>query len=112
MKKSKDLELLRESIKHWCLDIRRPLLKGGEITDMFEWAIKGGTVEMFSENCALCQEYGLACAGCPLHETNNTCSDKGSAYREFYKNTDIKSANNMIADLVKTYWTTMSRGKL
>ena len=107
MKKSKDLELLRKSIKHWCLDIRRPLLKGDEITDAFKWKIDGGKVKMLSDSCALCVEYIPMCACCPLNAINEGCRGGDSPYSEFYYNVDIKSANNMILTLVGAYWATM-----
>ena len=111
MKKSKDLELLRESIKHWCLDIRRPLLRGDEVIGDFEWKIDGSKVKMFSDDCALCVEYDGMCRSCPLNIIGEKCLSENSAYLKFYYNLNIESANNMIAVLVKDYWISMSEGK-
>ena len=109
MKKNKDLELLRKSIKHWCLDIRRPLLKGGEITGRFYWKGNYDDVKMFNNSCALCMEYNGMCASCPLDIIGEKCSGKDSAYLKFYCNLNIESANNMITILVKAYRVTMSK---
>lgn len=108
MKKNKDLKLLRKSIKHWCLDIRRPLLKGDEVLGNLKWKIDGGDVEMFSDSCALCQEYSPTCTPCPLCRTNNACNIRNSMYLKFYNNANIESANNMIAALLNAYMVTMS----
>ena len=107
MKKSKDLELLRKSIKHWCLDIRRPLLKSGEITGAFFWKGNYDVAKMFSNNCALCVKYSPTCNFCPLNIIGEKCCSKNSAYLEFHYNLNIESANNMIAVLVKAYWISM-----
>ena len=108
MKKSKDLELLRKSIKHWCLDIRRPLLNGGEITGSFYWKGNYNKVKMFSADCALCMEYSPTCNYCPLNVIGEKCTSKDSAWLEFNCNLNIESANNMISVLVKAYWIAMS----
>ena len=108
MKKGKDLRLLRKGIKHWCLDIRRLLLKGGEITGALYWKGNCDKVKMFSADCALCMEYNLTCDHCPLNMIGEKCSGNDSAYLKFYCNLDIESANNMIATLIKAYWIIMS----
>ena len=111
MKKSKDLELLRKSIKHWCLDIRRPLLNGDKITRAFYWISNYDVVKMFSNSCALCSEYDMMCTSCPLDIIGEKCTDNNSAYLKFYCNLNIESANNMITVLVKAYRAAMSEGK-
>ena len=111
MKKSKDLELLRKSIKHWCLDIRRPLIKGGEITGAFFWRGNCDSVKMFSTDCALCMEYSPTCNFCPLNMIGEKCCSANSAYLKFYCNLNIESADNMITVLVTAYWIAMSEEK-
>lgn len=108
LKKNKDLELLRKSIKHWCLDIRRPLLNGDKITRAFYWNSNYDDVKMFNNSCALCVEYRRMCNSCPLNIIGEKCCSENSAYLKFYCNLNIESADNMITVLVTAYWVAMS----
>lgn len=108
MKKSKDLKLLRKSIKHWCLDIKRPLLNGDEISDTLSWKSDNSDVKMFSTDCALCMEYSPTCTLCPLNIIGEKCTSENGAYVDFYWNSGMESANNMIKSLVRAYRATIS----
>ena len=88
MPRPKALKATRKSIKHWCIDIKRPLMKG---------QYRG--LPIYAGDCALCAEYyGDACCGCPLANIGAYCASTDSAYDSFYEVRKIKNANNMIKD--------------
>ena len=101
MDKARARKSLRKSIKHWCIDIRKPFFDGDSIFQI-SWKEKGTIVKMFSNSCNLCATY-KECNGCPLVRIDDCCDSDKSAYSIFYDNRDLKSVNNMISTLIKAY---------
>lgn len=112
--KKDELKAIRQSIKHWCIDIRRPLLKGDKIVTTstqtllqfpsLKWEKSGDPVILGSTSCALCKLMGQ-CGLCPLYiTTKKICNEPKSLYRIFHKCYDISAANTMISALIQTYW--------
>lgn len=94
----KELKALRKSIKHWCVDIRRPLLNGDTIIGHSFWKNKKERVKMLSCDCELCRLHAN-CRDCPL----GSCDYEKSPYVLFYDKLNIEASNWMIESLVECY---------
>lgn len=99
---------IRKSIKHWCLDIRKPMLNGDSIDKgdwhISTWAVSGGDVKSGGDYCELCANYSDdLCRKCPLYLIGENCAKQESAYSKFRDKPDIKTVNDMIAVLIKCY---------
>ena len=92
------LKALRKSIKHWCVDIRMPLLKGDTIIGHGFWENKKERVKMHSDDCELCRVY-TRCRDCPL----GSCDHESSPYMLFYTKLSTEAASWMIESLVACY---------
>jgi len=130
--KNEKLENIRKSIKHWMLDIVRPLKKGDRIiriindwenrfTAGLKWEATGKKTPTGSLHCSLCVAYlndldclidyldeindYATCGLCPLSQlTGLCCGEERSAYNIFYYDPTLANAKNMVCDLVCTYW--------
>lgn len=96
--RAKTKKALRKSIKHWCVDIRRPLINGDVIIGHSFWKNKKEEVKMYSDNCELCRVYDK-CRYCPL----GSCTHPDSPYELFYAKLNQEAASQMIESLVKCY---------
>ena len=102
MDKKKARIALRKSIKHWCIDIRRPFLNGDNVDPVDVcWKKKRVRVRMYSSDCELCKVY--YCKGCLRCPLDVACEYDNSPYMSFYKNMCLRTANVMIQSLVRCY---------
>jgi len=102
MDKKKARVALRKSIKHWCIDIRKPFFSGDSIFENY-WIKDGTKVKMYGNDCELCKLYNYKCYMCPLSLFGSKCNDRSSEYSIFRRDLNLKSANNMITVLIKAY---------
>lgn len=116
LEEKNDLVATRECIKHWVLDILRPLrkdktIKRGSIKDpglgatSLFWEETERKVPIAVGDCALCKIYYRdSCRGCPLYlATGWKCSEHRSAYIQFRVRPTVNNAKKMVSDLVDTY---------
>ena len=93
---------LRQSIKHWELDIVQWLL-GGYVLKKKENGIfwcDGTQLMVGTEECALCDLYYFPdvcdpCIGCPLAD-EQFCGDPQSAYKRFLQKPNLENATYMV----------------
>ena len=107
----KDEKLIAKSIKHWNKDIVDRLAKGDRITfvrgdgifqeDGYYWnRDRRSVVKMYSEDCALCDEYiEYGCLNCPLDKKRKGCGKSNSPYSVFRNELNLESAQNMVKAL-------------
>ncbi len=108
------LQAIRESIKHWMLDIVRPLktdeiclnTSSGISHSLIVWRSNNKIVECYSDECALCVFNENICFDCSLFLlTCRACGeDKASTYMDFYRKPILITAKDMVRALVCTYW--------
>lgn len=106
-----NLQAIRASIKHWIMDIKRPL-KTDEIYDNCGelWWTEAGTIVKCNEGfCALCKLNHSRCVFCALVKWVGWCGDKDSLYNRFYDAPCTETAESMIQGLVLAY--KMENGK-
>ncbi|MCK5014280.1 MAG: hypothetical protein KAS66_10710 [Candidatus Omnitrophica bacterium] len=103
--KRTNLQAIRESIRHWMLDIVRPL-KADNIIYSSIWASSGESVKCFNTDCAMCILLFTAnwCTCCPLSITVGECAAEKSIYRKFRSKPNKETATDMVRALVCTYW--------
>ena len=102
----KKLRAIRESIAHWEKDIVKPLKEGDTIERRGRsktWKRSGDNLETGSGYCALCVFMGFSvmddsreCEECPLSQAGFGCTEKDSAYRKFYSDLTLETAQNMV----------------
>lgn len=116
--KKENLQATRKSIRHWMLDIRRPLMTGDQILFLgydysdksFEWSSSQKRVPCGGESCDLCKiNNHHECNGCPLMENGTYCGDANSPYNTFYNNPNFNTATDMVRALVRAYWAEKER---
>lgn len=115
--KKENLKAIRGCIKHWMLNIRRPIKRGVGIetipsrvwpSDQLIWAKNKQLLKISSENCQLCWLYNPKCDDCPLSQvTGYACPNEHSPYNNFITNPGIITANDMVRALIYTYWAVM-----
>ena len=109
-----NLQAIRKSIKHWVLDIKRPLKKGNKILflgyddgiKVFEWSygeLNNNRVPCCVGDCELCKTHD-DCNNCPLTKNGMCCGDDDSLYNNFYNNPNLNTATDMVRALVHIYW--------
>lgn len=119
--KKEKLIAIRESIQHWLLDIRRPLLKRKKIVpnnwgspsfSLLKWEGTADLVKVGGIYCSLCKQSKL-CKECALYvATKQECALPDSPYQLFMAYQDIPAADAMISALVFTYWYTAQNMKM
>ena len=109
------LQAIRKSIKHWMLDIVKPL-KTDTIKicntrffgEVLVWSKTHEYVKVFPDKeplCLLKKEMQYYCIDCPLYlTTKQTCHCLSGAYSKFRNNLTIFAAKDMVRALVCTYW--------
>ena len=108
--KRTNLQAIRDSIRHWMLDIRRPLKNGDTILfladeEFFVWSSSHKIVPCDGEDCDLCKINDRSdCTGCPLEKNGMSCEKNNSPYNIFYNLPNLKSATGMVNALVNCYW--------
>lgn len=111
--KEENLWAIKKGIRHWMLDIRRPLMNGDKILSLgnlgcFIWDSSKILVPCDGNHCDLCKINSYPdCKGCALEKNGMSCGKVGSPYNIFYLNPNLETANNMICALVCTYWAEM-----
>jgi len=108
MPRPEALKAIRESIKHWVIDIRKPLKEGRETMRLkfgrIGWADTKEQLKIYSVDCSLCQlYYDGVCEGCPLYDIEGECGIRNTPYNRFYINPTLEKANGMIKALIKAY---------
>lgn len=112
--KKDNLQAIRDSVRHWMLDIRRPFLKGDRIIkgnfpnyiDM-QWVLSKLAVKRYDVDCALCRLVDDYCPSCSLLKITGGCKKHESAFRAFLDNPNLQTSTDIIRDLVCTYWAEM-----
>lgn len=107
--KKQKLKATRQSIRHWMLDIRKPLKVGKIIIKMdyyHIWAQEQTSVLCDGEACALCQLYH-GCGECLLGANGIKCENDNSPYNTFYEEPNLVNATKMVNALVAVYWETL-----
>jgi hypothetical protein len=109
MMDKKTIQAIKDSIKHWEVDILKPLREGKKIGGslIVRWLRKDGSlgkkeVKCSTADCALCKLFYhpyTDCDRCPLNIIDNDCCDSGSSYLAFRDNPNIKTAEAMINTL-------------
>jgi len=104
------LQAIRKSIRHWVIDIKLPLLRGGKVksdsfSGDFTWNNTEKLLPIGVRECALCSLFfNQSCRPCPLQREGYGCCDwSGSPYKNFTDKPCLKTANAMIDALIKVY---------
>ncbi|MFX0197301.1 MAG: hypothetical protein ACFFCW_14350 [Candidatus Hodarchaeota archaeon] len=128
-KQAKARKALRNSIKHWMIDIVRPLKRGYRINwyDM-KWIHKDEEVKNGATHCALCREYPHCYSEdalfneigfesdfdlakyieleyvCPLYLTQKgQCGNDNTVWEEFNISPCLETAEAMVDKLIECY---------
>lgn len=116
--KKENLKAIRGCIKHWMIDICRPIKRGVDVEtihsivwyqDGLAWTGQDGQLlKIGSRHCQLCQLHGDNCNDCPLRTvTDCACGNRYSAYNNFITSPGLVTANDIVRTLVYTYWAVM-----
>ena len=111
------LHAIRRSIKHWCLDVKRPLMKGRVAESKngvrVEWKDSGKSLKVGARYCALCKLFFMwsaFCSGCPITQYHIRCTTSHSPYELFFESPTLEHANFMIDALVSVYHSYLNLG--
>ena len=110
--KKEELKAIRKCIKHWCVNIRRPLLNGDFIirdyNNLLFWS-NTESVKLGISYCQICLLFKVKCSKCTIKRiTAIPCVDDRSAFAKFEDDFSLQSCNKLISTLIAIYWTVIN----